>query len=136
MFSLLFDASSATSRKGNPRESGCGIVIYDENQNIILEKNKYLGYLNSCFDAECLGLLFGIEIAIYYNIKKLCIFGDCISIIEYMNNKNNHPYSKILEHVKNLTHFFNHVEFHHIPRKYNSHADNLSKNARKMILLT
>jgi|SRR3990167_1351045 len=124
---LKFDGGS----RGNPGKSGCGYVLYDDNNNIIHTGYKYLGIQTNNY-AEYMGLICGLELAILHNITRLSIEGDSLLIINQMKKiykvKNKNILS-LYSRATILLQSFSSITFNHIYREFNSDADKLANYA-------
>jgi len=123
-FILKFDGCS----KGNPGRAGCGIVIYKNNEEIF-SRSKFLGEKLTNNQAEYNGLILGLSTCIEHNIKNLKVQGDSLLVISQMKGvyKVNSPLLLTLYNkAKYLASKFDYIEFSHIFRNNNKHADKLA----------
>lgn len=126
-FILRFDGGS----RGNPGISGCGAVIYHDN-NEIWSGYLYLGEKQTNNYAEYMGLIFGLEQALKMNIKKISVEGDSLLVINQLTSKYKCKSENLIGlHVKatELSKKFEIIEFNHILRNKNKRADELSNKA-------
>lgn len=65
-------------------KSACGMIILDEEENIILEKSKYLGEL-TVPQAEYNGLIFALDLASGYCRNDIEVWMDSELVIKQMN---------------------------------------------------
>lgn len=124
---LTFDGGS----RGNPGKSGCGFVLYDNNNNIITEGKKFLGIQTNNY-AEYMGVISGLEKALELNIKHLIIKGDSLLIIKQLKgiyNVNSENIKPLYKRAINLINIMDKVEYIHIKRNMNSAADKLANQA-------
>jgi len=132
IITLYFDGCS----KGNPGPSGAGFYICSDDNSITLQGHKYLGNTTNNV-AEYNGLILGLEI-LSKNIPPalrevvIIVKGDSKLVIEQMLG--NWKVSK--EHLKplwtkatNLSKEFPHIEFTHVRRDLNKHADEMANKA-------
>ena len=73
--------------RGNPGRSGCGVVIYDDKNNIVFQQSQYLG-IKTNNEAEYFGLINALswlsKNQSNYSIDKVTIFMDSQLIIRQM----------------------------------------------------
>jgi ribonuclease HI len=122
--SMFFDGCS----KGNPGPGGAGAVIYNNNDELT-HVSVNVGDIVTNNHAEYIGLIQGLNLAIKCEIKRLRIYGDSQLVIKQMRGeyKVNHP-NLIVDYktAKELEKKFIAIEYHSIPRKENSRADELA----------
>ena len=124
---LMFDGGS----RGNPGPSGCGYVIYDQNNKIIHEDSRYLGVQTNNY-AEYMGLVEGVKKAIELNIQHLIIKGDSLLVIKQLNgsyNVNSENLKPLYKNAYSLIKQIKKVEYIHIKREMNVVADKLTNIA-------
>ena len=127
-FKLQFDGGS----RGNPGVSGCGSVIF-KNNNEMWNVHKFIGTDKTNNEAEYMGLLYGIKGCIELGIDELLIQGDSQIIINQIkgdfkvNSPKLKPYHTCIMDLlkKNIKSY--HIEY--IPRSDNSRADELANLA-------
>jgi ribonuclease HI len=122
--SLFFDGCS----KGNPGRSGIGAVIYNNDEEI-WASHKYIGDNKTNNEAEYSALLFGLEKALEFDIKKICVYGDSLLVIKQINKQyrvNEPKLIPLFEQAKTLIAQFDFIVFTHVYRKDNKRADELS----------
>jgi len=113
--------------RGNPGPAGIGVVIYDENKEIIKKCSEYIGEQTNNqaeYQALILGLseikTLGVEIAECYLDSELVVKQ---MQGEYrVKNKNIRPLYVV---AANLIKGFEQVTFIHVPREQNKEADKL-----------
>jgi ribonuclease HI len=128
MHTLCFDGCS----KGNPGRGGSGAVLYDKDGKEIAHSIYDVGDSVTNNVAEYTGLIQGLELALDHHVTHLIVKGDSLLVIRQMKGeyKVNASHLIPLYHkAKLLLLNFNHVEFHHIHRKDNQRADELSNQA-------
>ena len=122
--------------RGNPGPAGIGVVIRDENNQIIAGHKQYIGEAtNNC--AEYKALILALEKAkiisnFQFPISNLEIRMDSELIVRQMQGryKIKDANLKILAaEVIKLIKNFHHVEFKHVPREQNKEADKLVNEA-------
>ena len=116
--------------RGNPGESGIGVLIKEENGGSRSVK-KYLGTRTNN-QAEYTALITALESAQEYRNREIRIFTDSLLLANQMNGlwKVKHPEIKELyTKAKGLIEGFRRVTISHIPREENSEADRLANLA-------
>lgn len=116
--------------KGNPGESGAGVVIYKDDEEI-WSSSRYLGK-GTNNQAEYKALIIGLEKAVELCISELYVFGDSQLVINQVSGayKVSSPQIKPLyEKVKEVKEKFKNIEFYHVYRHDNARADELANNA-------
>ena len=123
-FILKFDGCS----KGNPGRAGCGIVIYKNNADIY-STSKFLGDNLTNNQSEYNGLILGLTMCLELGIKNIKVQGDSLLVISQMKQlyKVNSPLLlPLYNKARYLTSKFDNIEFSHIFRNNNKHADKLA----------
>ena len=117
--------------KGNPGPASIGVLIKDQNGEIIKEHTESIGVQTNNF-AEYTALIKSLELSKNLTKDNLKIFSDSELLVKQMQglykvkNKNLKPlYLKVLE----LQKYFKKVEYTHITRDKNSHADFLANKS-------
>lgn len=113
--------------KGNPGESGIGVVIY-EGDNILKNISQYIGITTNNV-AEYMALIYALQEALILNIRNISINTD--SELLYRQIKGEY---KVKNEILNLLHKisshllsgFEKVEINNIPREKNKEADKLA----------
>lgn len=116
--------------RGNPGESGIGVLIEEENGQT-REVKKYLGTRTNN-QAEYTALITALESAHEYKNREIRIFTDSLLLANQMNGlwKVKHPEIKELHtKAKGLIEGFSRVTISHIPREENTEADRLANLA-------
>jgi len=118
---LKFDGAS----RGNPGFGSCAAVLYDKNV-ILTNTYKTLGNGITNNQAEYMGLIAGLRMAINANIKELQVEGDSKLVIEHLFGtwECRHPILKrYYQTAKDLIKQFNFINGRWIPREQNKDAD-------------
>ena len=115
--------------RGNPGESGIGVLLKDETGNIIASISGYIGKATNNI-AEYTALLVCVKKATQLKCNKLVIHSDSELLAHQMNGLykiKNDGIKKIHQQVMQILSkaTFN-VEIKHIGREYNHEADSLS----------
>lgn len=116
--------------RGNPGESGIGVLIRDENGKTS-EIKKYLGTRTNN-QAEYTALITALESSNEHRTKKINIYTDSLLLANQMNGlwKVKHPEISVLnKKAKELLKNFKEVTIRHIPRELNREADKLANLA-------
>ena len=119
--------------RGNPGPAACGVVIKNENEEIIFEASKYLGTATNNqaeYEALILALQKAREMFEKENSKDGNIesYLDSELIVKQLNGEyriKNEGLKPLYEKVSSLKKHFNSIKFIHIPREKNKLADKL-----------
>ena len=120
------------SSMGNPGESGYGVVIKDENGNVLQYFGNYIGQTTNNV-AEYQGLIGCLDLVAKFQIGSLTVFSDSQLMVRQINGeyrvKQPHLqvlFSKVKEKLKILS-----IDFtiEHVPREQNKEADKLARKA-------
>ncbi len=117
--------------RGNPGPAGAGVVIRNEQQEIIGRHKKYLGEQTNNF-AEYQALILALEEAAKLGADNLIINMDSELIVRQMQGryKIKEPTLKVLAgEVFRLGRNFKNVAFNHVFRELNKEADALVNQA-------
>jgi ribonuclease HI len=121
--------------KGNPGESGVGVVIYRDGQ-VIKNISSYIGYATNNV-AEYTALLYALEEALLLKAKSLKINTDSQLLARQLNKiykVRNKSIVNLYNRAVHLLSGFEKVSVNHIPREENIIADKLATKAIKAIL--
>ena len=116
--------------RGNPGESGIGVLIREESGRT-REVKKYLGTRTNN-QAEYTALITALESVKDHRNQEIHIFTDSLLLANQMNGiwKVRHPEIKELHtRAKSLIEGFSRVTIRHIPREQNKEADRLANIA-------
>ena len=128
-FEIFIDGSS----RGNPGESGCGVVIRDADGVVLLEEGYYLGKMTNN-SAEYTALLVALEEALVLRAEAVKVYSDSELIVRQMNGQYRvkHAQLRVLyDRAKRLADSFGVFEIKHIKRELNNLADGLAQRASK-----
>ncbi len=117
--------------RGNPGPAGAGVILRDIKGKVVAKHKRYLGHATNNV-AEYSALVLALQEARKFGAAELQIFMDSELIVRQMQGKYKikEPALKLLaQEVFKLTHYFSHVDFHHIPREKNKEADQLVNEA-------
>jgi len=130
----LFIFSDGASR-GNPGHSSVGVVLFDENNNIIKEISKYIGYATNNV-AEYLAVIYGLQEALYLKAKQITLYLDSQLVSKQLKKE----YKVKDQNIRlfygvasNFLKYFSLIDIKEIPRAKNKHADMLANKALDMI---
>ena len=114
--------------RGNPGDSGIGIIFKNSEQNNF---KKYIG-IGTNNNAEYTALITALEIALNANLLRIKIHTDSMLVANQVNGswKVKDPDIRILfAAAKNLIGKFEYFAITHIRREFNSEADRLANEA-------
>lgn len=115
----------------NPGEMGVGVVVYNEDNDMIIELSERCGH-GTNNQAEYNALIMGLEELLKIYNGRLMVQGDSELVINQMRgewgtkNKNLVP---LYNRAKYLEAKFQHVDYEYMPRTENKEADILSAKA-------
>ncbi|MCA9308486.1 MAG: ribonuclease HI family protein [Patescibacteria group bacterium] len=113
--------------RGNPGPAGVGVVILEDNNDVVYARGAYIGHQTNNF-AEYYALLLGLTHAKKYTPVKLVCHLDSELVVKQLNGEykvKNAELAKLHTKVITLAGIFNVIEFVHVPRKQNAAADKL-----------
>ena len=117
--------------KRNPGNAAIGILLFDENGNLLEKFSKKIGKSTNN-RAECFAILKGMEIALKYSRKQLFVFSDSKLLIKQINGefriKNKHLL-KLIKQIKLTELLFEKIKFSFVRKKKNKLAHKLAKKA-------
>ncbi len=117
--------------RGNPGQSGIGVVISDYKGNIIKEINRYIGVATNNI-AEYTALIHALENASHTTGAEVTVFSDSQLLVKQMNGDyrvKNEKLKELFTKALELTGQFDKVSFLHISREENKKADKLANKA-------
>jgi ribonuclease HI len=124
---LMVDGAS----RGNPGESGCGAVIFDETGETLRELCRYLGRVTNNV-AEYEGLLMGLEEVLRLGGKRLRVESDSELLVRQLNGLyrvKNEKLSQLHQRARDLLHRLDAYRIVHVRREQNRLADRLANQA-------
>jgi len=127
--SLFTDGAS----KGNPGEAGAGVVVFDENRQIVREACKYLGYCTNNV-AEYKALILGLEEVLQLGAGEVSIFVDSELLARQIQGRyavRNANLQPLFKEIQKKLSVFRKYTIRHIPREENVRADQLANEAIK-----
>jgi len=118
--------------RGNPGPAGCGVVLYDEDENKKLaEIAEYLGETTNNV-AEYTALLLALQKSQELGADTVHCRLDSELVVKQMNREyrvRDPKMQKLFVQIWNLTQHFNKVTFEHIRREKNKESDALANEA-------
>lgn len=123
-YTIFSDGAS----RGNPGEAGIGIVIYNENQEKVMEVAEYIG-IETNNVAEYTALIRGLEEASKLGVTEVEVFADSELMVKQMKGVykvKNPGLQTLFQQAKKLTQNFNLFEITHVRREKNKEADKLA----------
>ena len=111
--------------RGNPGPAASGVVIFDNNENIIGEYFEYLGETTNN-QAEYRAVVLALEKAIELEGTNIVLYSDSELVVNQLNRKykvKDSGLSKLFVKIWNMAQKFNSIEYHHILREKNKLAD-------------
>lgn len=117
--------------RGNPGASAIAMVLYDSNNQILIQESKFIG-VGTNNNAEYLALILGLETVLQYKsqfvVKNLLIKMDSELVVKQINGQykiKDLNLQLLASKVKMLTKQFERVTLVHVPRAQNKLADKL-----------
>ncbi|MEK6948418.1 MAG: ribonuclease HI family protein [Nanoarchaeota archaeon] len=119
--------------RGNPGRASIGVVVYDENMNILESYKEFIGKNTNNF-AEYSSLIKALSLASKYTSIEVNVFMDSELVIKQLLGKYKvkQPHLKILfDKVKINERLFSKVNYKNVPREniYQQEADRLANEA-------
>jgi ribonuclease HI len=125
--------------KGNPGHAACGIVIYDENDNLLCKHSEYFGEKTNQ-EAEYLACLKALEIAPKYCTHEIEVYSDSQLVVKQLNRQFRIKEPRLLEihtEIRQKCLVFKNVDFIQVPRdnSYIKKADKLADEEIKRTII-
>ncbi|MCX6796506.1 MAG: ribonuclease HI family protein [Candidatus Falkowbacteria bacterium] len=117
--------------RGNPGPAGIGVVVYDEEKQVVAEISRYLGKTTNN-QAEYQAVLAGIHKAKDLGATEVVFYLDSELVAKQLNREykvKNKELAPWFVKIYNATLDFKKVIFKHIPRTENNLADKLANEA-------
>jgi ribonuclease HI/pterin-4a-carbinolamine dehydratase len=111
--------------RGNPGPSASGFVIYDMEDNILVDKGVYLGVTTNN-QAEYTALKLALEECHKLGAKEVQVYMDSLLVVNQMKGVfkvKNRDLWPIHDAIKQLAAGFDKISFSHVPREFNKAAD-------------
>lgn len=113
--------------RGNPGPSAAGIVLMDEKKKVVKELGSYLGVCTNN-EAEYKALLLGLEEAKGVGATKIESYLDSELIVKQLRGEykvKKDSMKQFWNKVQYVIQAFDDIEFKHVKREKNAHADKL-----------
>lgn len=113
--------------RGNPGPSASGFVVLDMHDTLLAKDGEYLG-ITTNNQAEYHALKLGLEKALELNAQFVHVFMDSLLVINQMKGLykvKNKELLPVHEAIKGIASRFKQVDYTHVPREYNKHADGM-----------
>ena len=117
--------------RGNPGPAGYGVVIADEQEQVLAELKGALGHATNNV-AEYEGLLAALRYAVDHGHARLRVRSDSLLMVQQMKGvyRVKHPGLQPLHNeAQRLVTRLERVQFEHVPRRDNARADALANEA-------
>ncbi len=117
--------------RGNPGPAGIGVVVYNQDQEMIMQHKEYIGEATNNI-AEYTAVLRALELVKDLQPHSIHFFLDSELVVKQLNKEykvKNKDLGKIFIRIWNLQQQFTAVSFEHIPRAQNKLADALVNQA-------
>ena len=128
---LIFYVDGAS--RGNPGESGVGVVMCDADNKEIQTFQKYIGNTTNNV-AEYMALLFAIQEAVKVKVVNVLVHSDSELVVRQMKGiykVKDDRLKRLYLLVQNLKDYFKTFEIEYISREKNQKADKLATQAIK-----
>ncbi|MFA4915417.1 MAG: ribonuclease HI family protein [Syntrophales bacterium] len=128
---LIFNLYTDGACRGNPGYGGAGVVLTDEEGNVVGDVRKFLGLCTNNL-AEYRALIIGLEEALRMHCRQLHIFLDSELLVNQINGTyrvKNDKLKILMKEVKRLLEFLDWYLVEHIGRDKNKMADRLANQA-------
>lgn len=120
---------------GNPGPAGVGIIIENENGDVIARRSRAVG-VRTNNEAEYLALIEGLRLASRFKGKRVIVYSDSLLLVKQMRGEYkivNRTLKELYLKVRRLQQNFSSVSYVHVKRNANSKADWLAKEAAQKI---
>jgi len=117
--------------RGNPGHAGCGLVIKDAEERILVKKARYIGVATNNV-AEYTALIDGFREAVDLGAQEVTVLADSELVVRQMTGAYKVKDVKLKElfaEAQRLSRNFSSAKFVHVERKNNKEADLLANDA-------
>ncbi len=117
--------------RGNPGPAGIGVVIYDENRQLVAELAEFLGVATNN-QAEYQALIVAFKKAAALGAAELDCYLDSELVVKQLKREykvKNKDLAPLFLTIHNLSLSFRKITYTHIPRERNQEADKLANEA-------
>ncbi|SHM06281.1 ribonuclease HI [Caldanaerovirga acetigignens] len=122
--------------RGNPGDAGIGIVMLDENGNVVKEMSDYIGQTTNNI-AEYTALITALKEALEMGCEEVEVFSDSELMVKQINGQyqiKNEGIKRLYSQVTQLMKEFRSFSINHVRREYNKRADELANEGIDMAL--
>ena len=119
---------------GNPGHAGIGVVLCDENKEIIKKYYKYIRETTNNI-AEYMALVFALQESLFNNVRDISVYSDSELLVRQVNGiyKVKNPHLLLLFQIsENLIKHFHSFQIEYIEREKNKEADRLARKGSKL----
>ncbi len=117
--------------RGNPGPAAAGIIIENEQGKLLAQGKKYLGQMTNN-QAEYRALILGLQAIARYQPAAVQVCLDSELVVHQMNGRyqvRDAALRPLYQEAQKLAAALPQVQFHHVPRRQNAHADALANEA-------
>lgn len=122
--------------RGNPGDAGIGIVMLDENGNVVKEMSDYIGQTTNNI-AEYTALITALKEALEMGCEEIEVFSDSELMVKQINGQyqiKNEGIKRLYSQVVQLMKEFRSFSINHVRREYNKRADELANEGIDLAL--
>lgn len=126
-YSLFTDGGS----RGNPGPAAIGAVLYNEDKDVVWEISEYIGEKTNN-QAEYQAIIAALERLVKEKKDNIKCYLDSQLVVKQINREyrvKNENMKPLFETALHLLLKFENIEFHHVKREKNKHADKLVNKA-------
>lgn len=117
--------------RGNPGEAGIGVVIYNDQEEVVQEISEYLGQATNNV-AEYTALIRGLEEGLKIGGDQVEVYADSELLVKQLKGEyrvKNPGLIPLFQKITNLRGNFESFNITHVRREYNKRADMLANQA-------
>jgi ribonuclease HI len=117
--------------RGNPGPSGIGVVIYNENKELIEEHSDFLGVATNN-QAEYKAVILALKKAQLLEAEELHFYLDSELVVKQLRGEykvKNQDLASLFLEIHNLAINFKKISYTHVRRELNKEADRLANEA-------
>lgn len=117
--------------RGNPGPAGIGVVIYDENREILREYSDFLGIATNN-QAEYKAVILALKKAKELEAEELHFYLDSELVVKQLKGEykvKNQDLASLFLEIHNLSIHFKKIFYTHVRRELNKEADRLANEA-------
>lgn len=123
--------------RGNPGPCSVGVLVLNDQKEVICEKGVYLEDSNTNNFAEYKAVIYALELAVQNKVQDIHLFSDSEFLVKQVQGKYKVKSANIkplFEAVQKLISHIPSSKFQHIKREFNSKADALANQALDNVL--